>query len=254
MALHRVPAPFSVSVRPDDKDKRRYILVLDQSGLGLPDRDDYFRSDERTVGLRKAYEVYRQRFAQLSGGDSGPPVSNAVFALETEFARSSMTRVERRDPNAVYNVYTAASLAKLAPGFDWAAYLAALGILATAEFNVTSPKFAQQLARAAAEAPLDVWRAYLRQHLLDTAAQTLPADYVDAYFNYRSRAIRGIEAHPPRSEQVIVTITGNFGSEALAEGLALYVARAFRPSKGARGAWSKTSRARCARAFSGSTG
>ena len=87
MALHRIPAPFSVSVRPDDKDKRRYILVLDQSGLGLPDRDDYFRSDDRTVGLRKAYEAYRQRLAQLSGGDSALPISSQVFAFETELAR-----------------------------------------------------------------------------------------------------------------------------------------------------------------------
>ena len=100
---------------------------------------------------------------------------------------------------------------------------------------MTSPKFAQQLARAASEAPLDVWRAYLRQHLLDAAAQTLPSDYVNANFNYRSRAIRGIEAQPPRVEQVIVTITGNFGSEPLAEGLGqLYVARAFSPEARAR--------------------
>ena len=235
MALHRIPAPFSVSVRPDDKDKRRYILVVDQSGLGLPDRDDYFRSDDRTVGLRKAYEAYRQRLAQLSGGDSALPISSQVFAFETQLARSSMTRVERRDPNAVYNLNTATSLAKLAPGFDWAAYLAALGVSRTAEFNVTSPKFAQQLARAASESSLDVWRAYLRQHLLDAAAQTLPSDYVNANFNYRSRAIRGIEAQPPRVEQVIVTITGNFGSEPLAEGLGqLYVARAFSPEARAR--------------------
>ena len=107
MALYRIPAPFFVSVRPDDKDKRRYIVVLDQSGLGLPDRDDYFRDDARTLGLRKAYDAYRLRFAQLSGGDTDAAMADAVFALETDLARASLTRVERRDPNVVYNLHTA---------------------------------------------------------------------------------------------------------------------------------------------------
>ena len=100
---------------------------------------------------------------------------------------------------------------------------------------MTVPKFAQQVARAAAETPLAVWRAYLRQHVLDAAAPTLPSAYVNAHFDYRSRAIRGLEAQPPRAEQVIVSMTGNFGSEPLAEGLGqLYVARAFSPEAKAR--------------------
>ena len=235
MALYRIPAPFFVSVRPDDKDKRRYIAVLDQSGLGLPDRDDYFRDDARTLGLRKAYDAYRLRFAQLSGGDADTALAGAVFALEADLARASMTRVERRDPNVVYNPHTVESLTKLAPAFDWAAYFAVLRIERAADFNVPSPKFAQQVARAAAQAPLAAWRAYLRQHVLDAAAQALPAEYVNAHFDYRSRAIRGLEAQPPRTEQVIVRMTGNFGSEPLAEGLGqLYAVRAFSPAAKAR--------------------
>jgi putative endopeptidase len=230
IARYRIAAPFSVSVRPDEKDKRRYIVVLDQSGLGLPDRDDYFRDDARTLGLRSAYEAYRLRLAQLSGGDAGAAMATAVFALEADLARVSLTRAERRDPNLVYNLHTVESLTKVAPGFDWTAYFTALGVARPAEFNVMSPKFAQQVARAATEAPLTVWRAYLRQHVLDAAAQALPVEYVNAHFAYRSRAIRGLEALPPRAEQVIVRITGNFGSEPLAEGLGqLYVARAFSP-------------------------
>lgn len=235
LARYRIAAPFSVSVRPDEKDRRRYLLVLDQSGLGLPDRDDYLRDDARTLGVRKAYETYRLRFAQSSGGDTSAAMAAEVFALETDLARASLSRVERRDPNVVYNLHTVDSLAKLAPGFDWAAYFAALGIARASQFNVTSPKFAQQVARAAADAPLAVWRAYLRQHVLDAAAEALPSEYVSAHFDYRDRAIRGLEAQPPRAEQVIVRITGNFGSEPLAEGLGqLYIARAFSPEAKAR--------------------
>ncbi len=229
LARHRIAAPLGVSVQPDAKDKRRYIFVLNQSGLGLPDRDDYFRDDARTLELRQAYDTYRLRIAQLTGSDAAA-AGAPVVAFETELARASMTRIARRDPNAVYNLHTIESLSKLAPGFDWAAYFAALGVAPSADFNVASPKFAQQVARAAVEAPLPVWQEYLRQHVLDAAAPALPAAYVDAHFDYRSRAIRGLQALPPRAEQVIVRITGNFGSEPLSEGLGqLYVARAFSP-------------------------
>jgi predicted metalloendopeptidase len=230
LARHRIAAPFQVSVQPDAKDKRRYILVLDQAGLGLPDRDDYFRDDPRTLDLRKAYAAYRARLAQLADADAVAAVS-PVFEFETELARVSMTRVARRDPNAVYNLHTVRSLTVLAPGFNWAAYFSSLGVTPEQDINVASPQFAQQVARAAAETPLPVWRAYLRQHVIDAAAPALPAGYVDAHFDYRSRAIRGLQALPSRAEQVIVRITGNFGSEPLAEGLGqLYVARAFSPA------------------------
>jgi predicted metalloendopeptidase len=235
LASHRIAGPLSVFVRPDEKDKRRSILVLDQSGLGLPDRDDYFRDDARTVNLRKTYDAYRLRLAQLSKGDTSPATAAGLWSFETDLARASLTRVERRDPNVVYNLYTVDSLNQYAPGFDWASYFSQMGVARTVAINVMSPAFVKQMARAAADAPLAVWRAYLRQLVLDAAAQVLPAEYVAAQFEYRSRVIRGLEAQPSRVEQVIVAMTGNFGSEPLAEGLGqLYVARAFSPEAKAR--------------------
>jgi putative endopeptidase len=68
LARHRIAAPLSVYVQPDPKDKRRYILHFDQSGLGLPDRDDYFRDDERTLTVRRAYDAYRERLAHSLEG------------------------------------------------------------------------------------------------------------------------------------------------------------------------------------------
>jgi len=237
LARHRIAAPLSVYVQPDPKDKRRYILHFDQSGLGLPDRDDYFREDERTLAVRRAYDAYRERLAQLAGrtGNDVALDSDAVYVFETDLAQSSMTRVARRDPNAIYHLHTVASLSKLAPGLDWGEFVAALGVTQPAEINVLNPAFAQAVARAAADAPLTAWRAYLRQHLLDAAAPFLPADFVAARFEYRDRAIRGMQQQPPRFEQVITSITGPFGSEPLAEGLGqLYVARAFSAQDKAR--------------------
>jgi putative endopeptidase len=228
LARHGIDAPLRVSVMPDPGDRRRYIVSIDQGGLGLPDRDDYFRTDVRTLTLRTAYHAYRLRIAELAAVNEIEAAAKGSYALQREFAASSMTRVARRDPRALYQLHTLQSIAEKAPGFDWRPFFAALGVADPGEFNVAAPVFITTVALAARDAPLVDWQAYLRQELLDHAAPVLPAAYRSAHFDYRGRAIRGLERDVPRTEHVITVLTGPFGSEPLAEGLGqLYVARAF---------------------------
>jgi predicted metalloendopeptidase len=227
-ARHGISAPLSASVVPDPKNRRRYIVTIDQGGLGLTDRDDYFRDDPRTLALRKSYEAYRLQLATLAAAHDPAADASASFALQEGFAAASQTRVERRDPNAVYQLNSLVTMAERAPGMSWPAFLAGLGVDAPGEFNVASPKFAAEVARAVAEAPLASWRAYLRERLLDEAAPTLPDTFVNARFEYRGRVVQGLQQDLPRTQRVIRVISGQFGSEPLAEGLGqLYVARAF---------------------------
>ena len=230
LSRHFVDAPLRVAVMPDAKDRRRYIVQIDQGGLGLPDRDDYFRDDARTLELRKAYDAYRLRLGQLVQSGDAPAAAAASFELQKPLAGASQTRIERRDPNALYQLNTLNTIAQRAPGFDWAAYFAALGVAKPGEFNVVSPKFIAAVAQAAAEAPLATWRAYLRERVLDEMAPLLTAEFVNARFEYRGRVIQGLEKNVPRPDQVIRVMTGPLGAEPLAEGLGqLYVARAFTP-------------------------
>ena len=235
LSRHFIDAPLRVAVMPDAKDRRRYLVQLDQGGLGLPDRDDYFRGDARTLELRQAYEIYRLRLGQLARAGDAPADAAASFELQKSLADASLTRVERRDPNVLYQLNTFETIRERAPGLDWAAYFAALGVAQPGEFNVAAPKFVAAVARAAAEAPLATWRAYLRERVLDELAPMLPAEFVDARFDYRGKVIQGREKNFPRPDQVIHAMTGPFGSEPLAEGLGqLYVARAFSPEAKAR--------------------
>jgi predicted metalloendopeptidase len=225
-----IAAPLNVRVDTDAKDRRRYILVVDQGGLGLPDRDDYFRSDKRSIEVREAFERYRVRLGELAGGREPADAASASYALQTEFAAASQSRVQRRDPYAVYQLNNLATLAQRAPGFDWRSYFAALGAPEPGDFNVMSPGFVARFARAADAAPLAQWRAYLRERLLNELGLMLPAAFRQAHFEYHERALRGLQAPVTRAEEVIRIVTGPFGTEPLAEGLGqLYVARAFSP-------------------------
>ena len=237
LARLRIGAPLAAWVFPDPKDKQRNVLQLLQAGLGLPDRDDYTRDDARTRAIKAAYERYRERLLALSGmkAEEIARLSPQAYALEARLAAAALTRVQRRDPNAVYNLHTRASLAKLAPTLDWDAWFAALGAAEPGEFNVTEPAFVVATAQAAQEVPLDVWRAYLTVQLLDEAALRLPQAFVDARFDYRGRAISGLQQPAPRAERVIDAISGGNGGEPLGQSLGeLYVGRAFSPEAKAR--------------------
>lgn len=235
-------APLAVRIAPDPKDSRRYAVLLSQSGLGLPDRDDYFKDDERGRALLAAYRTHARRLLELAQGKA-PAYDeiDALIAFETRLARASMTRVQQRDPNALYNLHTGASLAAIAPGLDWGRLISALaarGVKAGAAdraFVIGQPEFATALGELAATTPIVTWQAYLRVRLLDHHARKLPRAYQQSHFEYHGATIRGLKLEAARAERVIRDMTGPFGAEPLAEGLGeLYVAKAFSPQARAR--------------------
>jgi predicted metalloendopeptidase len=235
LARLQVHAPLQSFVSPDAKDATRHALQLAQAGLGLPDRDDYFASDDNSRRLQAAYRTYAQRLLQAAGAPADAATLDALLAFEKDLAQASMTRVQRRDPNATYNVMTPASLQLHAPGFDWAAWLQAysglpLEAARTQPLIVGQPGFAQGLAALAEKAPLDTWRSYLRVRALDVVAEYGPPALAQAHFDYRQGAIRGLKAAPKRVDQVILMIGGPTGNLPLAETLGeLFVAKAFSP-------------------------
>lgn len=232
LARSGVAAPLGHGVQPDRKDTRRNVLGLGQSGLGLPDRDDYFRSDERTRTLSTAYRTFAKAVLTASGRPAGDAELDALMAFETQLADASRERAKLRDPNANYNPMSPAELAAAAPGMDWTGYLAVLtaGAKMPQRLIVAQPEFATRVAKLAADTPLEVWRSYLALRVLDAAAPRLPKAFATAAFEYRGKAITGLQAPAPRSEDVIVQIGGRTGGEPVALALGeLFVARAFSP-------------------------
>ena len=231
-ALHvqGVAAGFEFRVEQDAKNSARYLSHLSQGGLGLPERDYYFKDDERTRSLRAAYLAHVARLFELAGDkpESAARDAATVFALETELARASMTAVERRDVDKTYNLRTLAQLSKEAPGFPWNAYFGALGLADAQEVIVGQPAFVRAFAKLAAERPAADWRAYLRWHLLHAAASKLPAAFEQEHFAFYQGQLNGVKAAPPRARHVIVTMGGPYGTLPMAQGVGeVFVEKAF---------------------------
>lgn len=237
---HRLGSPLSVWVSADNADVRRHILMVGADGLGLPDRDDYLKTDDTSQRLQGAYRTYARRLLQMTGAPHDQATIDALMALETEMARAMLTAVERRDPQATNHRRTLKALAAEAPGLDWTAWARATGATenllgADQAFMLSQPRHAQALARLAQEAPVSAWQTYLRVRLLDTLAPWLPTDFQSAWFDFRQRELRGVTKPTPRPEQLIDLIGGRTGFEPLAQTLGeLFVREAFSPQAQAK--------------------
>ena len=225
--LSRLPSGFMLTVAQDQKNSTRYIPSMGQGGLGLPDRDYYLKDDAKSKEVREKYLAHVAKTLELAGDtpEAAKAEAESILAFETATAKTCRTRVELRDPVKNYNLRTLANLEKDAPGFDWKAYLGALGVSPAQEMNVRQPEFFKAFGERAPKTPLAVWKTYLRWHLLRSAAPYLPKRFEEEAFAFQGTVLNGVPQQEERWKRVVAATDGAIG-EALGQ---LYVEKAFSP-------------------------
>ncbi|WP_418317069.1 M13 family metallopeptidase [Piscinibacter sakaiensis] len=232
LTAHGVALPLNVRVGPDLNDVRRHALFIGQSGLGLPDRDDYLNDDATSRRLRDAYRTHAGTLLRSAGFAQDAATLDALMGLETALAKAAMNRIQRRDPQATANRRTLAALRDEASGFDWPTWFDAIGVApgGSREFIVAQPEFVKAVARLTATVPASTWQTYLRVRLLDEMAPWLAAPYRNAHFDFHERTLRGLQTPTPRGEELIRLIGGRTGGEPMGLALGeLFVREAFSP-------------------------
>jgi endothelin-converting enzyme/putative endopeptidase len=218
-------ALFSLHSEQDAKNSSETIAAVDQGGLGLPDRDYYLKADPRSEQMRKDYVAHVQKMFELAG--DAPELARAeaqtIMRIETALASGSMTRLERRDPTAVYHRMTRAELEALSPSFPWDKYFVAMGLAEMKSLNVAAPEFFKAIEIELKSEPLSAWRTYLRWHLLHSQARWLPDAFVQEDFGFYNRKLTGARELQPRWKRCV-----RFEDRALGEAVGqAYVARYF---------------------------
>ena len=200
-----VGAAFDFGSDQDYKDATKVIGEVDQGGLGLPDRDYYFRTDPKSERIRKQYVWHVAKTFGLLGDDPKTSAAEAdtVMRLETELARVSMDRVSRRDPENTYHRMDAGALSKSAPGFDWNLYFAKTDAPTSPWFNVVSTGFATGFSSLLGAQPLADWKTYLRWHAAASAAGWLSSDFVAENFDFGGRKLTGAKELKPRWKRCV---------------------------------------------------
>ena len=225
-----VQGPLGVGVGPDQKQSSVNVVTVNQSGLGLPDRDYYLLQDAKMVTLRQAYQGYVTRLLTLAHQPDPEGAASRILALETAIAGKHWDRARSRDRNATYNKMSVAQLAALSPSYDWHAYLTAAGLGKATEVVVRQPDYVHALDSIVANTPAATWREYLTFKLLDTYADELPSAFQEARFMFRGRTLSGQQQQSARWKRGVDEVEGALG-EAVGK---LYVERNFKPEAKAR--------------------
>jgi putative endopeptidase len=235
-----VAAPLQFGQMQDFKDSTQVIALVLQSGLGLPNRDYYLKSEPIFAAARAEYLGHVARMMVLTGESAAAAErqSKTVMALETRLARASMSEVEQRDPRAVYHPMTLARAAALTPHLNWRGLLKNVGHPEIVSLNVATPEFFKALDREVPATALADWKAYLRWQLIDAYAPYLPRAFVDEDFRMR-RVLTGAQQLQPRWLRVLEAEDEALGF-AIGE---MYVARKF-PAEAKRAATAMVERVR----------
>jgi endothelin-converting enzyme/putative endopeptidase len=216
---------FGSGVQQDAKDASKQIAFVDAGGLGLPDRDYYVKTDQKSVEARERYVEHVTMMFKLLGEPTPTAKADAatVMRIETALAKASLTKVDRRDPYKVYHRATLATLPKMAPGFNWPAYFKAVSMNPQPWLNVAEPGFMKELSRVLTQESLGNLKTYLRWSLLAASAPYLSSPFVNESFAFNRKYMRGVEQDRPRWKKCVAWVDRDLGDALGRE----YVARTF---------------------------
>lgn len=218
---------FGFGVSPDDKQVTKQICQFYQGGLGMPDRDYYFKTDARSTKIRDAYKQYLVQLFTMMGEDEATAKKDAAdeFVLETALAKASMSRVEMRDPYKLYNKFNVAGINGKTPGMDWNLLLNGLKITGQDSMIVGQPMFFAEVARQMKATPLPIWKKYLQVQMAMDMSPCLSKNFDEAHFAFFGKTLRGQETQSPRWKRVLNVVDGSVG-ELLGK---MYVDKNFKP-------------------------
>ncbi len=216
----------------DPKNSNIYVVFATQSGLGMPNRDYYLKTDDTGItATREAYKKYLVQMLGLAGvAKNAEARAAAVYALEEDMAKSEWASAARRDADKTYNPMTVAQLQSYAPGFNWTAFFKVQGIDAGRKLIVRENTAFVPLAQTFAKTPLAVWKDYLTIHAIHAMSDYLPKTIDDADFDFYGKVIGGQTQQLPRETRAVqlidAVLTHPFGK--------LYAAKYFPPETRAK--------------------
>jgi putative endopeptidase len=210
-------------VSPDNKNSGINIAHVYQAGIGLPDRDYYFKTDSSTIGIQQAYKKYIGALFQLTGADSAAATQKAaiVYGIEKQIAASHKTNIELRDVNANYNKRAVSAVSKAQPNIGWESLLANLDAK-TDSLDMAQTAYYDRLNALLTSIPLSDWKTYMKAATLQSYAAALSKPFADASFEF-TKALSGQAVQKSR-RQIMTENVDRLLGQALGQ---LYVKRYF---------------------------
>lgn len=195
---------FNDYVAQDPKNSEVMAYQLNQGGLGLPEREYYFKDDSATIHIRIQYKNYIAKILQMSGIKKliATKAAEDILALETKLAMASRKIEDLRDPYANYNKNSISDLQSLADQIRWKEYFQIIGVKNIDSVIVGQPEFFTTLNKELRHTPLSTWKYYLRFNLLNDLSSVLPNAYGETAFEF-NKLFSGAKKRKTRWKRMI---------------------------------------------------
>ena len=197
---------FNISIDVDLKDIKHYAVYVSQAGLGMPDRDYYLKPE--FAKQKAAYQAYVTQLLTLIGWPQPESAAKDVVAFETAMAQASISKVEQRDPVAMYNPMSVDELKKLAPGFAWNDFLSSAQLGQATHVVVMEKTAFPKLAALYAKTPVATIQAWQAARVADNAAYYLSEPFQQAYFEMHDKTLAGQQQMEVRWKRGVHAVSG----------------------------------------------
>ncbi len=216
---------FGAFVNQSFTDSEHYVFHLLQGGLGMPDRDDYLDPSPKMAELRAQYRAHIAAILRLSGVADAETKAARILALEIRIAQSHAPDSDASDVFKQNNPWKRAEFSVKAPGIDWDAYFKSAGVGGQSEFIVWQPSAVTGTSALVGSEDLEVWKGYLRFHLIEHYSSVLPKAVAAEDFAFFGTILSGAQQAPDRSMAAIAATNAALG-QAVGQ---LYTQRYFPP-------------------------
>ena len=221
---------FGLWIAQDLSDPSKYAAFLLQGGLGLPDRDYFLDGSPRMAETREHYRAHIAAMLKLAGIADPDAKAGRIFDLEHKIAEVHGARVDTENVEKGNNHWPRAELDRRAPGLDWQAFLAAIGLDKQPVFVIWQPAAVTGIAALAKSEPLATWKDYLAFHAIAKVARVLPRPFDEEYFAFYGKHLTGVQQQRERWKRAVDNTSRALG---MAVGK-LYVEHYFPASEKAR--------------------
>ncbi|MDQ2777438.1 MAG: M13 family metallopeptidase [Acidobacteriota bacterium] len=204
---------FEFASMPDPKNAHMTIAGLDQGGIGLPERDFYFRTDAKSEEIRRKYVAHVARMFELAGipRDAAAKKAATVMSIETELAKASLDVTARRDPKLLVHEMPLTDLAKMTPSFSFDEFFTGVHTPAFQKLNVAVPDFFKALNAVLTAHSMDDLQSYLTWHYLSGSATLLTKAFVDENFDFYGKTLSGTKELKPRWKRCVSATDDSLG-------------------------------------------
>jgi putative endopeptidase len=202
---------FGIWINQGFDDADHNLPHIWQGGLGLPDRDDYLDPSSKMAELRNQYQAHIKAVLKLAGDADPENKARRILSLEVRIARAFAPDSDAADVFKQNNPWKRVDFDTKAPGLDWDAYFQSAGLAEQQNFIVWQPSAVIGISALVRTTGVDVWKDYLRFHLLEHYASALPKAIGAEHFAFYGTIVSGLQQMPDRQQDAIAATSGALG-------------------------------------------